>query len=246
MSLLVVCVKETRQGPQKSTWCVLSMILHVLSAKLIFTSLPLNEARSSIGAPVVLEQQDLWFSWPPYKCYPPLLAFNQVRTKVNPPRDMPPPHEKCHPPMKSATPHERWHPPSLHCGVWRWWQQRSTLAFGAKSLVCFCRMNPNLLFFFGRRRLSILAGAFCPKYWIGINKIFLLFVLFSERFSTVSETLGATSPLKAWRTGPCGEWRCWTTPETMEHTYRRTINQEKWQGQNDSALCTKIFFIFSF
>ena len=49
---------------------------------------------------------------------PPLLAFNQVRTKVNPPRDMPPP-------MESATP-----PLPLWC-------MAMVAAFGAKSLVLY-------------------------------------------------------------------------------------------------------------
>ena len=51
------------------------------------------------------EQQDLWFSWPPPPPWmpPPLLAFNQVRTKVNPPGI-------CHPPW-CTTPHGKHHPP---------------------------------------------------------------------------------------------------------------------------------------
>ncbi len=84
------------------------------------------------------KQQDLWFSWPP-----PLPAFNQVRTKVNPPPMKSatlPPHEKCHPPWKAPPPpHGKHYPP--RCGVWRWWQP-STLAFGAKSLVCFVNHLP--------------------------------------------------------------------------------------------------------
>ena len=50
------------------------------------------------------------------------LVINQVRTKVSPDA---PPHRKCHPPWCDTLPR----------GAWRW-RQLSTLAFGAKSLVC--------------------------------------------------------------------------------------------------------------
>ncbi len=127
----------------------------------IITSLPLKKVLSSIGEDRGSGLTDLCFTPPPWMP-PPLPAFNQVRTKVKPPPPwkVPPPHRSCHPPwkvpplppMEVATPHEKhppWklpHPPCMevappmesatppHCGVW-WWWQRSTLAFGAKSLV---------------------------------------------------------------------------------------------------------------
>ena len=128
----------------------------------MITSLPLKKTRSSIGAdhgsgstrPILNSPQ--WM--------PPLLpAINQIRTKVNPPRDMPPhpwkvlPHETCHPhdappPSDMATPmmdhpplmchlpmmhHPQWH--ATPCSaVYRDGGSevdRPTLAFGAKSLV---------------------------------------------------------------------------------------------------------------
>ncbi len=62
---------------------------------------------------------------------PPLLAINQVRTKVKAPRDMPSP--MCHPhwctmppSTECATSHEMCHPRSVQCMA----MQRSTLAFG--------------------------------------------------------------------------------------------------------------------
>ncbi len=72
---------------------------------------------------VVLEQTviqarpDLCFT-PPHGCHP-LLAINQVRTKVKPPM------ESTTPSMESATPHDAPPPhwcanPPAHCGVWQW------------------------------------------------------------------------------------------------------------------------------
>ena len=50
----------------------------------------------------------------------------------------PPRNEKCHSPWCATPtdvhPHGKCHPPA-RCGVWWWLRQRSTLAFGAKSLV---------------------------------------------------------------------------------------------------------------
>ena len=60
----------------------------------LITSLLLKKTQSSIGAPVVS-----WATRPllyPHTCHP-QPGINQVRTKVKPPRDMPPPHEMCHP-----------------------------------------------------------------------------------------------------------------------------------------------------
>ncbi len=59
-----------------------------------FTSLPLKKARSSIGAPVVLRATGLLVSWPPpLQWMSPLLAINQVRTKVKaPPKGYATPH----------------------------------------------------------------------------------------------------------------------------------------------------------
>ncbi len=92
------------------------------------TSLPLKKARSSIGAdPGSGLTEPLVFTPPPWMPPPPLLAINQVRTKVKSPPGI------CQTHMESATPHGKCHLPP-RCGVWRW-RQRTTLAFGANSLV---------------------------------------------------------------------------------------------------------------
>ena len=114
---------------------------------------------------VVLEQilvqarWDLWFP-PPSHGFQTPPAINQVRTKVKPPPygkchplemyhpppwNVPPPLTcltplMCHPPLICATPpmmHPHWHAtlPLLAVVYGDGWQQRSTLAFGAKSLV---------------------------------------------------------------------------------------------------------------
>ncbi len=98
--------------------------------RFLFTSWPLKKARSRIGA-----DRDSGLTrprlYPPPMDATPLLAFNQVRTKVNPP-GICHPHGKCHP---------------SRCGVWRWqWRQRSTLAFGAKSLVSHFPEQTGLFF----------------------------------------------------------------------------------------------------
>ena len=108
---------------------------------------------------VVLEQTviqarpDLCFTPTPMDA--PLLAINQVRTKVNPQWKVPPPMMH-HPPPHDVPPqlmhHPHWcatplwkvpplpltcHPPLLTVVYGDGWCQRSTLAFGAKSLVSF-------------------------------------------------------------------------------------------------------------
>ncbi len=96
---------------------------------------------------------------PPHGCHPPP-AINQVRSKVNPPQGWVTSHGKCHlptdvpPPQKVTAPHDapppHWcatphrkchlpltcHTPILLAVVYGdGWRQRSTLAFGATSLV---------------------------------------------------------------------------------------------------------------
>ena len=75
----------------------------LLFCRCFVTWLPLKKAQSSIEAPVVSEQRDL--------CPP--SAINFVRTKVNPPWDMPPPwNVPPLPPWKVPSPmmwHPQWH-----------------------------------------------------------------------------------------------------------------------------------------
>ena len=91
----------------------------------------------------------LWFrldetdAFPPWMPAPPLLASTEEGPKSNPPP----------PPMKSAT-------PPGHCVVYGdGWRKRSTLAFGAKSLVfiffvsCFSAAPAQKLLFSGSQKV---------------------------------------------------------------------------------------------
>ncbi len=113
-------------------------------------------AKSSWSASCFTSNETFALPHPHLYGYHPLRAINQIRTKVKPPRDMPPPHKMCHP-LDSATPTDMpppmMHPsgptdmlsphdvslPPLAChppprSAWRW-RQRSALAFWAKSLL---------------------------------------------------------------------------------------------------------------
>ena len=131
-----------------ATWCQFwtvhlhhtkPFILNVIVFNFGVKKLPLKKAWSSI---YWSRRDSGWMRpllYPPMDATPFPPAINQERTTVNPPwichpHDAPPPHGKCHPPPWCATPYTDMPPPPARCGVWRW-RQRSTLAFGAKSLV---------------------------------------------------------------------------------------------------------------